>query len=339
MVDGSTAKSKLKGCGTALAVLGAGTLVLIGVAFLADYADNSQNHSAATTTTFGPDGKATVTHGVSLDQPSVDAPKATAETMIDDHTTCATARAVMDAPQPDMQQVRAVTKYIESALSTIDHLYAAKGEPAIIARMSDEGRSKTIAVVTVRCGHHPEETIQTSAIAVYDGLKGLGQDLGIDPPAAEPSHSGPHNDIVMDVSVDQLLARMNEFEGEISEPRLQKVSEISNDEVFTRTFKISDSASLIVVQNKKLAKIRDASLVWSSPTPADALAGALQLGGLIGAISPTLTKPERAHIANELFTGLNDNAPVSREFGSYRITCTSAMFVFCAANSKDTPAD
>jgi hypothetical protein len=106
---------------------------------------------------------------------------ATAQT-IDDRTTCAATRAILDAPQPDTRQMWAVVEYVASALSTIDHLYATKGGPEIIRRMSDEGRASTIAMVTMRCGDHPDETLQASAIAVYEGLRAMGQELGVDPP-------------------------------------------------------------------------------------------------------------------------------------------------------------
>jgi hypothetical protein len=101
---------------------------------------------------------------------------------IDDRTTCAAARAILDAPQPAPRQMWAVAEYVASALSTIDRLYATKGGPEIIGRMSDEGRASTIAMVTLRCGDHPNETLQTSAIAIYEGLRTMGRELGVDPP-------------------------------------------------------------------------------------------------------------------------------------------------------------
>ena len=47
--------------------------------------------------------------------------------------------------------------------------------------MSGHGRETTYALVPVWCDHHPDDTLQKATIDVYDGLKGMGEDLGIDP--------------------------------------------------------------------------------------------------------------------------------------------------------------
>ena len=89
---------------------------------------------------------------------------------VDDKTTCAAVRAVLDAPEPDKMQIRAIGKYVDQALSVIDQSYAENGDPAIIARMSDEGRNGTIAMVTAWCGNHPEEPLSRAVADVSDAV-------------------------------------------------------------------------------------------------------------------------------------------------------------------------
>jgi hypothetical protein len=102
---------------------------------------------------------------------------------IDDNTSCATIRAVLDAAVPDGQQIRAISEYVSRTLTTLDHINTAEGGPALIGRMSESGREHTAATVTVRCGDHPEETAQRSAIETYEGLKALNNiiEKGPDP--------------------------------------------------------------------------------------------------------------------------------------------------------------
>ena len=94
---------------------------------------------------------------------------ATAET-IGDHTTCMTISAIMGPPPLNKREVQAVANYVETELWLIDQSRAAKGLPAILARISDHGRSHMVYAVAERCREHPEETLLASTNAIYDEL-------------------------------------------------------------------------------------------------------------------------------------------------------------------------
>ena len=142
------------------------------------------------------------------------------------------------------------------------------------------------------------------------------------------------NSVVINVSLDQLTRRMNSFEASISGRPLVRVNELSNEEVFTRVYKIENSITLIVVQNKRLAKIRDATLIWARQNQESALAGMLHLTGLVGAVSPDLSKRQRAAVASELIKGLNEERPVTHEIGDLRFSCSVAMGIMCSVGSR-----
>lgn len=148
-----------------------------------------------------------------------------------------------------------------------------------------------------------------------------------------------YNGIVINVSLDQLTRRMNSFEASISGRPLVRVNELSNEEVFTRVYKIQNSITLIVVQNKRLAKIRDATLIWSRQNQESALAGMLHLTGLVGAVSPDLSKRQRAAVASELIKGLNEERPVTHEIGDLRFSCSVAMGIMCSVGSRKMPLE
>ncbi len=94
---------------------------------------------------------------------------AVAET-IGDHTTCITISAIMGPPPLNKREVQAVGNYVEIEIWLIDQTRAAKGGPAILARMSDHGRSHMVYAVAERCREHPEETLLASTNAIYDEL-------------------------------------------------------------------------------------------------------------------------------------------------------------------------
>lgn len=101
---------------------------------------------------------------------------------IDDGTTCAAVQAIIGIAQPDKVKVQAVNDYVLSTLSTLDGTYVARGDPGIIAPMSDEGRNNTIKMVILWCGEHPEDTLRQRTAQIYPGMKGRAEDMGIDPP-------------------------------------------------------------------------------------------------------------------------------------------------------------
>ncbi|SFV33998.1 hypothetical protein SAMN04488557_2180 [Hyphomicrobium facile] len=162
---------------------------------------------------------------------------------------------------------------------------------------------------------------------------------GTSSPASSSATTFKYNDIVLNVSLDQLTRRMNLFEASISGRPLVQVNELSNEEVFTRVYKIQGSITLIVVQNKQLAKIRDATLIWSRENQESALAGMLQLTGLVGAVSPDLSKRKRAAVASELIKGLNEDGPVTRDTDDLRFSCSVAMGIMCSVASRKMPLD
>ena len=87
-------------------------------------------------------------------------------------TTCAAVQAIIGIAQPDKVKVQAVNDYVLSTLSTIDGTYVARGDPGIIAPMSDEGRNNTIKMVILWCGEHPEDTLRQRTAQIYPGMKG-----------------------------------------------------------------------------------------------------------------------------------------------------------------------
>ena len=98
---------------------------------------------------------------------------------IDASTTCAEVRAIFDAPKPDLPKVKAIFQAVNQSLEAFDRLYNSYGKGKILARMSPDGRKSTAATVTARCDDHPTDTIQTSAMQVYLGLRAMYDAMGI----------------------------------------------------------------------------------------------------------------------------------------------------------------
>ncbi len=90
---------------------------------------------------------------------------------IGNQMTCMTVSAIMDSPQLSKRDAESVAKYVEAALMMIDLAHVANGEPSILVRISEHGRSNMVAAVASRCREHPGETLLDSVMAVYDGLK------------------------------------------------------------------------------------------------------------------------------------------------------------------------
>ncbi len=90
---------------------------------------------------------------------------------IGEQTTCMTVSAIMDSPRLSKREAQSLANYIEAALMMIDQAHIAKGEPSILARIAEHGRSDTLATVAKRCREYPGETLPASVMAVYDSLK------------------------------------------------------------------------------------------------------------------------------------------------------------------------
>jgi len=98
---------------------------------------------------------------------------------IDDNTKCSLVGGIMDAPSPDKRKVYELSNYILHTMQVIDHSYGVRGQVEILPRMSEEGRYGVIASASVRCREHPNTTIRNMAIESYEGVRAIGDTLGV----------------------------------------------------------------------------------------------------------------------------------------------------------------
>ncbi|MEQ1576193.1 MAG: hypothetical protein ABL894_00940 [Hyphomicrobium sp.] len=98
---------------------------------------------------------------------------------VDEHMSCRAVRAIFDASQPDMAQVREVYSVVEREFTELDRKNATRGRPKIFARMTDEGKQTTSAVVTARCDDHPKDSVKQSTKTVYEGIEAMGDAVGV----------------------------------------------------------------------------------------------------------------------------------------------------------------
>ena len=101
---------------------------------------------------------------------------------LDEHTSCAYVRSVLDAEAPSKPAIREIADYIEWTLKAQDRMNAIKGGGNIIGRLSPEGLNNIVATVTVRCGDHLNETVEQSVMFVYEGLRAMNEQFGLDKP-------------------------------------------------------------------------------------------------------------------------------------------------------------
>jgi hypothetical protein len=94
-----------------------------------------------------------------------------------DRTPCSVSTTVMDSG--DRERVGTLVGYIESVMNSMDSAHTEKGEPGIVAQLSDEGLTHLVAAVTVNCRDHPTMTIYNSTAFVYRGTREMQKQLGI----------------------------------------------------------------------------------------------------------------------------------------------------------------
>ncbi len=97
----------------------------------------------------------------------------------DDQTKCAVVTQIMDVPQPDMHRVAELKAYILHVMSVADRNYGTRGKAQILPRMSLDGLHGVIASASVRCRDHPNTTIKDMAIGSYEGIRAIGNELGV----------------------------------------------------------------------------------------------------------------------------------------------------------------
>ena len=101
------------------------------------------------------------------------------------------------------------------------------------------------------------DDIRTKIRVKEDGTVGYTFDIFIkkDEVAVSPSIPLPSTPL-MTLTLSEFVTRMNAYEKSIREPQLQQMSEISNNEVFTRTYRVNEYVTLSIVQHKKLQRVR-----------------------------------------------------------------------------------
>ena len=99
--------------------------------------------------------------------------------MVSEQMLCRSVRTIFDASQPDMAQVREVYKVVEREFTELDRMNAARGRPKIYARMTDEGKQTTSALVTARCDDYPKDSIKQSTETIYEGIESMGDAMGV----------------------------------------------------------------------------------------------------------------------------------------------------------------
>jgi hypothetical protein len=99
---------------------------------------------------------------------------------VTDGTSCAAINAAMATEDP--ATMLPAVNYIRNTLTALDKPYLAKGEPGIIARMSDDGRTSTAAAASVHCKLNPVESVREAVEFVYDGIREMNVAFGLAPP-------------------------------------------------------------------------------------------------------------------------------------------------------------
>jgi hypothetical protein len=98
-----------------------------------------------------------------------------------DATSCAGARAIMEAPQPTKEDLIAIGDFVKSVLYLMDNINTTKGDPAIIGPMSEEARNDVVDLVMERCAKQPVEMLRDTTVQVYADLKASRKATGTDP--------------------------------------------------------------------------------------------------------------------------------------------------------------
>jgi hypothetical protein len=95
---------------------------------------------------------------------------------ITDKTTCAAMVAAFDSKDP--ARVLPFGEYVLSAMDDVDTKHVRRGEPGIMARLSNNGRNNMVAIASVNCRDHPTTTIYNSAVFVYTSMRAMQLQIG-----------------------------------------------------------------------------------------------------------------------------------------------------------------
>ena len=99
-----------------------------------------------------------------------------AATDITDKTTCAAMVTAFDSNDP--ARVLPFGTYVLNMMDELDSKHTRRGEPGIMAQLSDDGRSSMVAITSVNCRKYPKMTIYNSAAFVYTGMRAIQMQLG-----------------------------------------------------------------------------------------------------------------------------------------------------------------
>jgi hypothetical protein len=95
---------------------------------------------------------------------------------ITDKTPCSALVEVMDSE--NLERIRQYGYYIFSVMDTMDINHTQRGEPGIMAQLSDSGKTNLFAATSVQCRNHPSMTVYNSAALVYRGTRDMEIQFG-----------------------------------------------------------------------------------------------------------------------------------------------------------------
>jgi hypothetical protein len=99
---------------------------------------------------------------------------------INDATPCSAINEAMGSEAPE--RMRPVVEYLLNTLTALDEPYLSRGEPGIVGRMSDEGRTHVAATASVHCKRNPIQSVRDAVEFVYMGIRGMDKTFGLIPP-------------------------------------------------------------------------------------------------------------------------------------------------------------
>ena len=100
---------------------------------------------------------------------------------ISDATSCAAARAIMEAPEPKNEDLVAIGDYVKSILYKLDNMSGTLGRPAPIAPMSEDERNNMVDLVMTRCAGKPMLMLQDVTTQVYADLRASKSETNVTP--------------------------------------------------------------------------------------------------------------------------------------------------------------
>ena len=94
-----------------------------------------------------------------------------------DRTICAAFTAKVYTRQPDL--VLQGYLYIVNTMEKMDAGHTEKGEPGIMAALSDQGLKNLAAMATVHCENFPKMTVYNAVSFVYRGVRDMEIQFGV----------------------------------------------------------------------------------------------------------------------------------------------------------------